>query len=116
VLRVRAEGSGPELALKILHPGEGTSEAERRSLTRELEASRRLQHPAIVPILDAGETEGRPWIVMPLSRQGNLAHRLEKGALKPTEAVALLFTVACGVAHAHRCTVPVSSSNRTPPI
>ncbi|MFQ3591949.1 MAG: serine/threonine-protein kinase [Gemmataceae bacterium] len=105
VLRVRAHGTGPDLALKILHMGELVSSSERRSLSRELEASRRLHHPAIVPILDAGETQGRSWIVMPLIQQGSLAHRLEKGAMAPRQAVELLLQVANGVGHAHQAGV-----------
>jgi hypothetical protein len=101
VLRVTRGPGHPELALKILRAGDAATPAERRTLQRELEASRRLFHPNLVPILDSGESEGRPWLVMPLMHGGSLSARLDQGNLPPHEAVRIVLAAARGVAHAH---------------
>ncbi len=97
----RADGTGGEVALKYLRAGEDATPAERRSFARELEAARRLSHPGIVPILDAGEHGGMPWFTMPFIEAGSLERHLQAGPLPPAEAATDVARIARAVAHAH---------------
>ena len=49
--------TAPVVALKVLRPGFVTSQRERR-FEREIEALRRLDHPGIARLLDAGSADG----------------------------------------------------------
>ena len=51
---------------------------------RECEALLALRHPHIVPILDAGEQDGRGSLVMALARGGSLSRRGRSWGLWPT--------------------------------
>lgn len=52
---------GRQVALKLLHR---ISAQERRRAAREVAYLQALHHPGVVRILDFGEHQGRPWIVM----------------------------------------------------
>lgn len=68
---------------------------------REAETIASLEHPAIVPVYDFGETEGRPYLVMRLMTGGSLKERLEKGRMSLREASELLSRLAPGIDKAH---------------
>lgn len=53
-----------DVALKRIHPH--ASEAEKSRFLREIKTLAHLSHPAIVPVLDLAEAEGRPFFAMPL--------------------------------------------------
>lgn len=55
--------AGRRVALKLLHR---ISAEERRRAAREVAYLQALHHPGVVRILDFGEHQGRPWIVMAL--------------------------------------------------
>lgn len=55
--------AGRHVALKLLHR---ISAEERRRAAREVAYLQALHHPGVVRILDFGEHQGRPWIVMAL--------------------------------------------------
>lgn len=61
----RAEDSrnGAIVALKILRREWLSSSRERERFAREAEAARRVDHPNCARLLDAGEHEGRPYVV-----------------------------------------------------
>jgi CHASE2 domain-containing sensor protein len=81
---------------------------ERRELERfrrEAEALARMHHANIVSILDLGEHEGRPTLVLEWMEGGSLAQQLarrEGGKLPVKEAVGLAATLARAVAYAHQ--------------
>lgn len=92
--------TGHDVALKLLVVAD---ERSRRRLVREARALARLRHDNIVPIIDAGEHEGRPWLAMELVRGSSLQARLDRdGPLPPKEAAAVVASVARGIVHAHR--------------
>ncbi len=68
---------------------------------REIQVAARLQHPHIVPVLSAGETDGLPFYTMPFVEGSSLRARLAQGPLPITEAVGLLREVARALAYAH---------------
>ena len=69
---------------------------------REIQVAASLQHPHIVPILDAGEMDGLPYFVMPFVEGESLRHALEQGPLPLREAVRVLRDVARALAVAHQ--------------
>ena len=65
----------PEKALRT-HPDLRFRQAEFAArFGREVEALRRLDHPGIVRLLDAGEVDGVPYLVQDLVDGRNLAQR-----------------------------------------
>jgi len=93
--------SGREVAIKVFHAHVWADEAFRARVRRERESLEALDHPNIVPIIDAGESEGAGWIVMPLARSGSLDDRLARGPIAPAEAVHMLRQVALALDAAH---------------
>ena len=92
---------GRQVVVKVLPPElmEGVS-VER--FNREILLAAKLQHPHIVPVLTAGETQGLPFYTMPLVEGESLRARLSRtGSLPITEAVSVLRDVARALAYAH---------------
>src|SRR4029077_7377591 len=70
---------------------------------REIALAARLQHPHIVPLLSAGESDGLPYFTMPLVEGESLRARLTRsGKLPIPDAVRLLREIASALAYAHR--------------
>ena len=90
-----------EVALKLLSPG-----AQGISVHQWLHEARsvsRLSHPNIVPVFEADEADGQPYLVFELVRGKTLAEALRgSGAMPERAAVALMLGVleALGAAHA----------------
>jgi len=101
VHRARHATLGRLAALKLIHRQVWADPSFRVRFRRECEALLALRHPHIVPILDAGEQDGRGYLVMALARGGSLARRLEAGPLDPAEARAVLGPVADALDAAH---------------
>lgn len=69
---------------------------------REAKVLHKLHHPHIIPILDYGEVNDRPYIVMPFVTAGTLRDRLRKGPLKPLEGARLMNQVSSALEFAHQ--------------
>ena len=67
---------------------------------RELDILRELEHPNVVPIVDAQWINGLPMIVYPLG-EGSIADRLDGPGLWPSEALAFAEQFLDGLAHVH---------------
>src|SRR5262245_17761895 len=52
------------VALKVIHGPMAQSPRMRERFRREAIAASRLEHPAICPVYEIGETDGTPWISM----------------------------------------------------
>jgi serine/threonine-protein kinase len=102
VYEAEHEVLGRRVALKTLLPG--TDDADRQArILDEARTAGRLRHPAIVDVIDAGESDGHVFLVMTLIRGDTLEARLDDARrLAPGEACALLLPVADALAHAHR--------------
>jgi serine/threonine-protein kinase len=101
VFLAQDESLGRKVVLKILARdlAEGLS-TER--FKREIHLAAQLQHPHLVPVLQAGEADGLPWFVMPYVAGESLRERLAQGTPVPIrEAVAILRDVARAMAYAH---------------
>jgi eukaryotic-like serine/threonine-protein kinase len=90
------------VALKLLAENLGGDESVRRRFVREARLAARLSHPNVVSVYDAGEDEGRPYIVMEHIEGESLADVLAaRGRLPADEARGLALQAAQGLAHAH---------------
>lgn len=105
VYLARARGSGAPLALKTLVLGQGSEAAEeaRQAFRAEAQAARRLRHPDIVQVFDAGEALGLGYLVMELLPGCDLARYALPARLLPEPLVLDIGArLADALAHAHR--------------
>jgi eukaryotic-like serine/threonine-protein kinase len=90
------------VAVKVLGgalAGDGRA-AER--LRREARAAGRLDHANIARVLDLGEQDGRPYLVMELLEGESLAARIDRaGPMAPAEAARVVAAVADALQAAH---------------
>ena len=104
VFRARDSVLDRVVAIKTLDiSGEG-AEAPGRfdSFLQEARTIAKFDHPAIVPVYDAGVDGSTPWIAMRLVEGESLASLLDReGPLGYDEVVALLRPVLGGLEHAH---------------
>jgi serine/threonine protein kinase len=99
-----AEQTGPhrQVALKLLLTQAATSEAFRERFLRESELAAAIDHPNVLPVYDAGETDGVLWIAMRYVDGIDLAARLAReGPLTPEQALAIGGQVAGALDAAH---------------
>ncbi len=88
------------VALKLLkEPPAGSPVRER--FRREAEAAAGISHPNVVQVFDAGEREGRPFIVMEFVEGRTLSAVLRDEGSSLRDRVALLEQAARGAAAAH---------------
>lgn len=92
---------GRQVVVKVL-PQELLAGVNVERFNREILLAAKLQHPHIVPVLSAGETQGLPYYTMPFVEGESLRARLaHHGALPIAEAVSILRDVAKALAYAH---------------
>jgi tetratricopeptide (TPR) repeat protein len=99
VVRARAR-SGREVAIKLL------GRAAPREAVAQFERERRLhgllaEDAGFVPLLEAGESEKGPYVVMPFLSGGTLRDRLRRGPLAIEETEDLARAVAVALRRAH---------------
>jgi WD40 repeat protein len=100
VYQARQPGLGRLVALKWLN-ATGVPGQETARFLREAAAVARMRHPNIVQVYEAGECEGRPFLVLEFVPGGTLAERLKGAPIEPREAANLGEQVARAVHHAH---------------
>jgi eukaryotic-like serine/threonine-protein kinase len=86
------------VALKVLAEHLLSDTNFRARFLQESRLASRLAHPNVVRVYDAGETDGRPFIVMEYVSGDTLADR---GKIAPEAAVALALQACAGLQHAH---------------
>lgn len=102
VYRARQVQLDREVALKVIHPHLAKDPAFRERYRIEMRTATTLQHPNIVPVYAAGETDDCLFIAMLLVPGNDLASYVKaRGALKPSEAVAIVRQVAAALDEAH---------------
>ena len=92
-----------QVAIKLLNREVTSDSDELERFRREARAVAQLSHPHIVGVIDAGEDEGRPYIVFECVDGETLKDRIRRqGRLPVPEAVAYAIEIAraLGVAHA----------------
>ena len=89
------------VVVKVLAP-ELMADVNAERFRREILVIAALQHPHIVPVLSAGEMEGRPYLVMPFVEGESLRTRIARGGpMRIVDAVGVLRDVARALAYAH---------------
>ena len=92
---------GRRVVIKLLSPDLAADVSVER-FKREIQMTARLQHPHIVPILKAGETDGLPYYTMPYVEGDSLRVRLLRtGAMTLREATSILRDVTKALEFAH---------------
>jgi YVTN family beta-propeller protein len=90
------------VALKLLAPELAEDERFRERFLRESRLAASLDHPNVIPIYEAGESEGVLFIAMRYVEGTDLKRLLEKdGKLEPARALALLAQAANALDEAH---------------
>jgi serine/threonine-protein kinase len=101
VYRARQQSLQRDVAVKMILRAQLASGAERERFQAEAQAAAKLEHPAIVPVYEVGEIDGRPYFTMKHVRGTTLAAKLAEGPLPPRDAARILRQVARGVHFAH---------------
>ena len=84
---------GRKVVVKVLLPELAAGVSVDR-FRREIQLAAQLQHPHIVPLLSAGESEGLPYFIMPFVAGESLRARvMRSGELPIAEAVRILRDV-----------------------
>jgi len=101
VFRARLVDSGRDVAIKLLRT-ELLTEGTRDRFRKEVAALRRLAHVNIAPLLDVGDKDGCPFLVMPWLAGTDLARLLrEKGPLPAERTLEMARAIGDALAHAH---------------
>jgi len=94
---------GDEVAFKLVKAQMAEDAVFRRRFERESRTARQIIHPNVVPVLDAGEERGIPYLVQRLMRGGSLSEQIEKrGRLPVADTVRICREVARGLDAVHR--------------
>ncbi len=103
VYRARQVALDRAVALKAIRPEMSATAEYRKRFRREARLAAAIEHPNIVPVYEAGETDGVLYLVMRWVPGTDLRALLEaQGPLAPGRAVALLAPVADALGAAHR--------------
>jgi serine/threonine protein kinase len=102
VYRAYHEGMGREVALKVLAQALAGDQAFRRRFVREAHMVALVEHPHIIPVYEAGQGHGVPFIAMRLVRGGDLRAMVSRdGGMPAGRAAAFLSPVASALDTAH---------------
>jgi tRNA A-37 threonylcarbamoyl transferase component Bud32 len=90
------------VAVKLLHREISDEEDQLERFRREARAAARLSHPNLVGVIDAGEDDGRPYIVFEYIDGRTLKRQIQdEGPLQVDEAVAYAIEIGRGLTAAH---------------
>ncbi len=102
VYRARDTVIDREVAIKVLSPEMANEPGYEERFRREAQAAARLNEPHIVPVFDAGEIDGRLYLVMPVIKGTNVHELLEReGPMSPQRAVHIVEQLAAALDAAH---------------
>ncbi len=92
-----------DVAIKLMHPSRAQDEVSRKRFLRESRATAAINHPHVITILQVGEHEGLPYIVMQHVEGPNLSDYRNQcgGRVALADAVRIGRELAEGLAAAH---------------
>ena len=88
------------VAVKVIRTDFGQDPQFLSRFDREAKALARLSHPHIVHVLDVGDSDGIPFVVMDFVSGGTLKQRLGR-PMPPADAARLLAPIARALEYAH---------------
>jgi serine/threonine-protein kinase len=103
VYRALDETLERQVAIKLMNREVSADSDQLERFRREARAVAQLNHPHVVGVIDAGEDEGRPYIVFEYVEGETLKERIRRhGRLEISEAIAYAIEIgrALGAAHA----------------
>ncbi len=90
-----------KVVIKVLPP-ETAAQVSLERFKREILLAARLQHPHIVPLLTAGDSNGLPYFTMPFVDGESLRVRLARhGELPVNHAIRMMREIASALSYAH---------------
>src|SRR6201987_5729242 len=102
VYRAQDETLDRSVAIKLLNREVSSDSDQLERFRREARAVAQLSHPHVVGVIDAGEDEGRPYIVFEYIEGEPLKERIRRsGRLPIAEAVAYAIEIARALGAAH---------------
>jgi eukaryotic-like serine/threonine-protein kinase len=102
VYRALDETLQRQVAIKLMNREVASDSDQLERFRREARAVAQLSHPHIVGVIDAGEDEGRPYIVFEYVEGETLKERIRRvGRLPINEAVAYAIEIARALGAAH---------------
>ncbi len=102
VYRALDETLQRQVAVKLMNREVASDSDQLERFRREARAVAQLSHPHIVGVIDAGEDEGRPYIVLEFVEGETLKERIRRlGRLPIAEAVAYAIEIARALGAAH---------------
>jgi len=90
-----------QVAIKLMHREFADDSDQLERFRREARAVAQLSHPHIVSVIDAGEDQGRPYIVFEYIAGQTLKARIRSGQIPIPEAVAYAIEIARALGAAH---------------
>jgi serine/threonine-protein kinase len=79
--------SGERVALKVVKQDLAADATFRRRFDREARIAQQITHEHLVPVLDAGDHGGVPFLVQRFVGNGTLADRIKEGGPRPVDEV-----------------------------
>ncbi|RPJ50832.1 MAG: serine/threonine protein kinase, partial [Chloroflexi bacterium] len=89
-----------DVAIKVIRTEMGSDPSFLQRFQREARALAKLDHPYILKVLDYGEQEGLPYLVMPFVSGGTLKTRMGS-PYAPANTAQMLAPIARALAYAH---------------
>jgi serine/threonine protein kinase len=89
------------VAIKMIHPQYVTDANFIGRFEREAQIVAKLEHPNIVPVYDASEQDGMPYIVMKYIEGKTLKDVLNDGALEDADTLHVITQIAAALDYAH---------------
>ncbi len=95
------QATGRAVAIKWMLPGAARSQESLARFLAEARATAKIEHPNVIQILDVGQDNHAPFLVMERLRGRSLAERLAHGRLSTHETLSVLIPALRGIAEAH---------------
>jgi len=96
---------GRVVAIKTFEPSLAEDETFRARLAREARVAREVVDSHLVRILELGEDNGMPFLVLEYLSGGSLADRLAEGSLTGDQMIRVVASVAAGLDALHRAKI-----------
>jgi serine/threonine protein kinase len=102
VFKAVHESDGTVVALKVLRRELSADQTYRRRFTREGQIAGGLSHPHLVPVVDAGEADGHPYLAARYVEGVSLAELLDESPLPLSGVLRVTAEIATGLDALHR--------------